>query len=191
MLIVGHGCAGPARRCGGAARSRAELAEALRHGHATSWNGFNVLHTAAARVGGLDLGLVPGEGGRDVAGILAGADSGEIEAVFLIGADEIDTGRLGKAFVVYQGHHGDRGAAGGRRDPAGRRLHREERELGQHRGPAAARQARGVPAGRGQGGLEDPARALRGARPHGAARHAGPGARPDGRAGAAARRDRS
>ena len=30
--------------------------------------------------------------------------------MFLIGADEIDTGRLGKAFVVYQGHHGDRGA---------------------------------------------------------------------------------
>ena len=69
-----------------------------------------MLHTAAARVGGLDLGLVPGEGGRDVAGILAGAEAGEIEVVFLIGADEIDTGRLGKAFVVYQGHHGDRGA---------------------------------------------------------------------------------
>lgn len=74
------------------------------------WNGFNVLHTAAARVGGLELGLVPGEGGRDVAGILAGAEAGEIEAVFLIGADEIDAQRLGRAFVVYQGHHGDRGA---------------------------------------------------------------------------------
>ncbi|MFO1046458.1 MAG: NADH-quinone oxidoreductase subunit NuoG [Geminicoccaceae bacterium] len=75
------------------------------------WNGFNVLHTAAARVGGLDLGLVPGDGGRDVAGILAGVESGEIETVFLIGADEIDTTRLGKAFVIYQGHHGDRGAS--------------------------------------------------------------------------------
>ena len=30
--------------------------------------------------------------------------------MFLIGADELDTSRLGKAFVVYQGHHGDRGA---------------------------------------------------------------------------------
>ena len=75
------------------------------------WNGFNVLHTAAARVGGLDLGLVPGEGGRDVAGILAGVESGEIETVFLIGADEIDTSHLDKAFVIYQGHHGDRGAS--------------------------------------------------------------------------------
>jgi NADH-quinone oxidoreductase subunit G len=75
------------------------------------WNGFNVLHTAAARVGGLDLGLVPGgQGGHDVAGILAGAKAGEIEVVFLIGADELDTSRLGEAFVVYEGTHGDRGA---------------------------------------------------------------------------------
>jgi NADH-quinone oxidoreductase subunit G len=75
------------------------------------WNGFNVLHLAASRVGGLDLGFVPGQGGRDVAGILAGAEKGEIEIVYLLGADEIDTARLGSAFVIYQGHHGDRGAA--------------------------------------------------------------------------------
>jgi len=74
------------------------------------WNGFNVLHTAAARVGGLDLGLVPGKGGSDVEGILKAAGKGEIAVVFLLGADEIDTGRLGDAFVIYQGHHGDRGA---------------------------------------------------------------------------------
>jgi NADH-quinone oxidoreductase subunit G len=74
------------------------------------WNGFNMLHTAAGRVGGLDVGFVPGEGGRDVAGILDGAQAGEIDLVWLHGADAIDTGRLGKAFVVYQGHHGDRGA---------------------------------------------------------------------------------
>jgi NADH-quinone oxidoreductase subunit G len=74
------------------------------------WNGFAVLHTAAARVGGLDLGLVPGPGGRDVEGILAGCEKGEIGAVYLLAADEIDTKRLGKAFVIYQGHHGDAGA---------------------------------------------------------------------------------
>ena len=74
------------------------------------WNGFNVLHTAAARVGGLDLGFLPGDSGRDLAGILAGAAAGEIEAVYLLGADEIDMARLGKAFVIYQGHHGDAGA---------------------------------------------------------------------------------
>ena len=75
------------------------------------WNGFNVLHHAAARVGGLDLGFVPGPGGRDVDGILAGCRSGEVELLYLLGADEIDTNDLGGAFVIYQGHHGDRGAA--------------------------------------------------------------------------------
>ena len=74
------------------------------------WNGFNVLHTAAARVGGLDLGFVPGEGGRDVGGIMAGAQSGAIKMVYLLGADEIDTQALGEAFVIYQGHHGDAAA---------------------------------------------------------------------------------
>ena len=74
------------------------------------WNGFSVLHTAAARVAGLDLGLAPGEGGRDVEAILDGAEKGEIDVVYLLGADEIDTDRLGKAFLIYQGSHGDRGA---------------------------------------------------------------------------------
>jgi NADH-quinone oxidoreductase subunit G len=74
------------------------------------WNGFNVLHTAASRVGALDLGFLPGENGRDVEGILDGAAKGEIGFVYLLGADEIDMNRLGKAFVVYQGTHGDAGA---------------------------------------------------------------------------------
>jgi NADH-quinone oxidoreductase subunit G len=74
------------------------------------WRGFNVLHTAAARVGGLDLGFVPEAGAYDVEGILAGAERGAVEIVYLLGADEIDTARLANAFVVYQGHHGDRGA---------------------------------------------------------------------------------
>jgi len=74
------------------------------------WNGFNVLHTAASRVAALDLGFLPGSGGRDVESILNGAAAGEIDFVYLLGADELDMGRLGKAFVVYQGTHGDAGA---------------------------------------------------------------------------------
>lgn len=109
MLVLGQGAL--ARPDGsavlGAARRVAERFGMVRDG----WNGFNVLHTAAARVAGLDLGLVPGEGGRDVSGILEGAASGDVEAVFLLGADEIDTGGLGGAFVVYLGHHGDAGAS--------------------------------------------------------------------------------
>ncbi len=110
MLIVGQ--AALARPDGAAILDAARrLAEATgMAGGGRRWNGFNILHTAAARVGGLDLGLVPGPGGRDVEGILAGAQAGEIDVVYLLGADEIDTGRLGNAFVVYQGHHGDAGA---------------------------------------------------------------------------------
>ena len=55
------------------------------------------------------------DGGRDLAGILEGAEAGEIEAVYLLGADEIDMTssaplRDEGAFVIYQGHHGDAGA---------------------------------------------------------------------------------
>ena len=74
------------------------------------WNGFNVLHTAAARVGGLDLDFTPAAGGRDLDAILEGTRSGAIEAVYLLGADELDVSRLGEAFVIYQGHHGEAAA---------------------------------------------------------------------------------
>ncbi len=74
------------------------------------WNGFDVLHTAAALVGALDVGFVPGKGGLDTAGILSAAAGGALDVLFLLGADEIDTTKLGKAFVVYVGTHGDAGA---------------------------------------------------------------------------------
>jgi NADH-quinone oxidoreductase subunit G len=76
----------------------------------SSWNGFNVLHAAAARVGGLDLGLVPGKGGLDVDAMLDAASGDKLNVVYLLGADEIDMDRLGQVFVIYQGSHGDRGA---------------------------------------------------------------------------------
>jgi NADH-quinone oxidoreductase subunit G len=111
MLVLGPGAL--ARPDGGAilalARAIAEKNGLVKPD--AGWNGFNVLHTAAARVGGLDLGFVPGSGGRDTDAIVAGAGQGAIEVLFLLGADEIDTGRLGSAFVVYIGHHGDKGAA--------------------------------------------------------------------------------
>jgi NADH-quinone oxidoreductase subunit G len=74
------------------------------------WNGFNILHTAASRVAALDLGFLPAPGGRDVAGIVDGAQKGEIDFIYLLGADEFDVAHLGRAFVVYQGSHGDAGA---------------------------------------------------------------------------------
>jgi len=74
------------------------------------WNGFNVLHTAAGRVAGLDLGFTPKPGGRDVAGMLEAAKNDELDALLLLGADEIALPRT-KAVVIYVGSHGERGAA--------------------------------------------------------------------------------
>ena len=105
LIVIGQGAL--TRADGGAALAAART---IAEKYAGGRDGFAMLHTAAGRVGALDLGFVPGEGGQDTAGILDGAASGEIEVVFLLGADEIDTAKLEKAFVVYQGHHGDKGA---------------------------------------------------------------------------------
>jgi NADH-quinone oxidoreductase subunit G len=105
MLILGSGAV--ARADGlyihALARQIAQNAGMVRD----DWNGFNFLHRAAARIGALDLGFVSSDG---LEGILAATEKGAIEAVFLLGADEIDMARLGDAFVIYQGHHGDAGA---------------------------------------------------------------------------------
>ena len=72
------------------------------------WHGFNVLHTAAARVGALDLGFVPGTHGKSLAQMM----NGGVDVLWLLGADEFDTSLIdANTFVIYQGHHGDVGAA--------------------------------------------------------------------------------
>ena len=109
MIILGMGAL--RRKDGNAVLGRARQIADNSDMVTADWNGFNVLHTAASRVAGLDLGFVPGKDGHDVAGILKGAESGDIKLVWLLGADEIDMAPLQKAFVVYQGHHGDKGAA--------------------------------------------------------------------------------
>lgn len=108
MVIVGQGAL--ARPDG-----RAVLALAARFAAAIGvvrgdWNGFNILHTAAGRVGALDVGALPGKGGMDVAGMVKAAGEGALDLLFLAGADEIDMQALGTAFVVYMGSHGDAGA---------------------------------------------------------------------------------
>jgi NADH-quinone oxidoreductase subunit G len=70
------------------------------------WNGWNVLHTAAARVGGLDLGFTPREGGKSAAEMVK---KGALDVLFLLGADELDLSDT-DAFVIYLGTHGDAGA---------------------------------------------------------------------------------
>jgi NADH-quinone oxidoreductase subunit G len=106
MVIVGQ--AAISRPDGGAVLAAAWKLAASIGALTPKWNGFNVLHTAAARVGALDLGFLPGPGGKTMDAMLAGG----VDLLWLLGADEFDMGRIGAdTFVVYQGHHGDRGAA--------------------------------------------------------------------------------
>jgi len=84
----------------GAALALADRFTLVREG----WNGWNVLHTAAARMGGLMLGYARDGGIRALAA--------EKPAVtFLLGADELDPQLFAGSFLVYVGHHGDQGAA--------------------------------------------------------------------------------
>ncbi|MEL0293216.1 MAG: NADH-quinone oxidoreductase subunit NuoG [Alphaproteobacteria bacterium] len=108
MIIIGMGAL--ARPDGAAMLGQArEIADA--YGVVTKdWNGFNVLHTAAARVAGLDIGFLPEKSGLDVDGMYKAAEGGKLDLVWLLGADEVDFARLKGAFVIYQGHHGDAGA---------------------------------------------------------------------------------
>jgi NADH-quinone oxidoreductase subunit G len=102
MIIIGQGAI---NRADGAAILSMAAQVAMKSGAVKDgWNGFSVLHTAAARVGGLDIGFVPGKGGKSTAQMLAG-----MEVLFLLGADEFDHAAT-KGFVVYVGTHGDRGA---------------------------------------------------------------------------------
>lgn len=103
MIIVGQGALN--RADGSAVLALAARAAGAIGAVKDGWNGFNILHTEAALVGALDLGFVPGEGGKDTAGIFA---AGALDVIFNLGVDEIDI--PAGPFVVYQGTHGDRGA---------------------------------------------------------------------------------
>ena len=106
MILVGQGAVARADGAAvlAAAWRLAESAAALK----PDWHGFSMLHTAAARVGALDLGFVPGAEGLELDRMMGGG----VDVLWLLAADEFDTARIGpETFVVYQGHHGDRGAA--------------------------------------------------------------------------------
>ncbi|GAA0771375.1 NADH-quinone oxidoreductase subunit G [Roseibium denhamense] len=103
MVIVGQGAL---NRADGAevlalAADFARMRGAIRD----DWNGFNILHTEAAQVGALDIGFVPGEGGKDTGAML---EPGSMDVLYLLGVDEVEVPE--GAFVIYQGTHGDRGA---------------------------------------------------------------------------------
>lgn len=90
----------------GACREIADNFKLVKQG----WNGWNMLHNAAARVGGLDIGFVPGKNGLDVGGMIDASHKKALDMLFLLGVDELDISLFGQSFMVYIGHHGDAGA---------------------------------------------------------------------------------
>jgi len=76
----------------------------------SNWNGFNVLHNAAARPGAMEIGFLPGPEGKNLNQIIEGCNNGSISTLFLLGADEVFLSQDSDCFVIYQGHHGDNGA---------------------------------------------------------------------------------
>jgi len=103
LIILGAGAL--ARPDGAAIAALAAKAAQSLGAIKDGWNGFSVLQTVASRVGALDLGFVPSNGGKTAAKI---ADARSHDLVFLLGADEVEVAP--GAFVVYLGTHGDSGA---------------------------------------------------------------------------------
>ena len=103
MIVVGPGAL---TREDGAAVLAAAASLAVSVGAVSAeWNGFGVLHTAASRVGGLDLGFVPGANGANAVTMLKSMD-----VLFLLGADEMEFSAKHAKTIVYIGSHGDAGA---------------------------------------------------------------------------------
>lgn len=103
MIIVGQGAL--TREDGAAILADAAKLAGNIGAVSEAWNGFCVLHTAASRVGGLDLGFVPADESANAASIVASSD-----VLFLLGADEIDLSAKAAKLTVYIGSHGDNGA---------------------------------------------------------------------------------
>jgi NADH-quinone oxidoreductase subunit G len=101
-IIVGGGAL---RYAGvhGAALAFAKKYKLVRANDTGGWNGFNVLHFAAARMGGLMLGYAHDGGIKTLA-------IAKPKLAFFLGADEVDYSLFADSFKVYVGHHGDNGA---------------------------------------------------------------------------------
>ncbi len=77
--------------------------DAASTGSGQAWNGFNVLHISAARMGSLMLDFAQ-EGG------MAALAKAAPKVVLSLGADEMDHEPFADSLKVYVGHHGDKGA---------------------------------------------------------------------------------
>ena len=98
----------PAIIVGGGALAKGALPAALGFADAfklvrDGWNGFNALHLAASRMGGLMLGYAQKGGIADLV-------AAKPKLLISLGADEVDYAKFSDSIIVYIGHHGDKGA---------------------------------------------------------------------------------
>ena len=100
-LILGG--AGLAKGALGACLTLSDKLNLVRANDSGTWNGFNVLHMAASRMGGLMLGYARAGGIGDIAKAVP-------KVVLALGADEVDWSAFTGSIKVYIGHHGDKGA---------------------------------------------------------------------------------
>lgn len=113
MIIVGEAALSHAGKGKKPGRDTMALAAKIADdfgGLKDGWNGYSVLHNAAGRVGGLDIGFVPHDGGVCSADQIEFAKEGKLDVIILLGADEYNVTDMGDAFVIYIGSHGDAGA---------------------------------------------------------------------------------
>lgn len=100
-LILGG--AGLAKGALGPLLALADKFKLVRANDDGGWNGFNVLHMAASRMGGLMLGYAQKGGIADIA-------KAKPKLLLALGADEVDFSQFADSLKVYIGHHGDKGA---------------------------------------------------------------------------------
>ncbi|MED5545470.1 MAG: NADH-quinone oxidoreductase subunit NuoG [Pseudomonadota bacterium] len=101
MIVGGAGLGRGGLEASLSIASQLKLVRELEDG--STWNGFNVLHLSAARMGGLMLGYAQ-KGG--IADLVAAAP----KVLLALGSDEVDFTKFANSMVVYIGHHGDKGA---------------------------------------------------------------------------------
>ncbi|WP_260922295.1 NADH-quinone oxidoreductase subunit NuoG [Novosphingobium sp. 9] len=101
MILGGAALGRGGLEAGLAAAAQFNLVRTLEDG--SSWNGFNVLHMAAARMGGLMLGFAQKGGIADLV-------AAKPKVLISLGADEVDYARFADSMIVYIGHHGDKAA---------------------------------------------------------------------------------
>lgn len=72
------------------------------------WNGYNFINTSIGAIGALDIGFLNND--CNIKDLLNRASTREIKFLWLLNVDEIDFSKLENTFIVYIGHHGDKGA---------------------------------------------------------------------------------